>query len=152
VNDLSNTILIVDDNDDDVYALRRTLRKAGIANPQQVMTNGQEAVNYLSGTGQYSDRQSFPLPFLVFLDLKMPVRDGFEVLTWMREQPLLSGIVVVILTGSDEVKDHQRAYSLGARSYLVKPPSISDLAQLIQSMESYWLRSSDTSPLLPSKS
>ena len=149
MSELSKTILIVDDNDDDVYALKRTLKKANITNPQQLAMNGQDAVDYLSGAGKFSDRQAFPLPFIVFLDLKMPLRDGFEVLAWMREQPALSGIVVVVLTGSDEIKDHQRAYSLGARSYLVKPPTPADLERLMQSMESYWLRSSGTSPLLP---
>lgn len=148
MNEVTHTILIVDDSEDDVYAIRRALKKANIVNPQQVVVHGQEAVDYLSGSGKFSNRSQFPLPFIIFLDLKMPIRDGFEVLTWIREQPALSGIVVVILTGSDEVKDHQRAYSLGARSYLVKPPKQSDLEQLVQSMESYWLRASDKGPVV----
>src|SRR4051794_15355706 len=83
---LSNTILVVDDNEDDVFALRRALKKANIANPQQIAIHGQDAVDYLSGKGKYADRAQFPLPFLIFLDLKMPFRDGFEVLTWLRTQ------------------------------------------------------------------
>ena len=144
----SNTILLVDDNDDDVFALRRALQKANTANPQQVVTNGRDAVAYLGGTGKYADRSQYPLPFLVFLDLKMPLLDGFEVLGWMREQPSLAGIVVVVLTGSDELKDHQRAYALGARSYLVKPPTPGDLQQVLQSMDSYWLRGSERGPVV----
>jgi CheY-like chemotaxis protein len=145
---VTSTILIVDDNDDDVYALQRALSKANTANPQQVVTNGREAVAYLEGTGKYVDRAAYPLPFIVFLDLKMPLLDGFEVLTWMRTHPELSGIVVVVLTGSDELRDHQRAYALGARSYLVKPPTPADLHQVLQSMESYWLRGSNRGPLI----
>jgi CheY-like chemotaxis protein len=144
----STTILLVDDNEDDIYALRRALKKANIANPQQVVYNGQGAIDYLSGAPKYADRSQFPLPFMIFLDLKMPIRDGFEVLTWMRERPDLAGIVVVVLSGSDEVRDHQRAYSLGARSYLVKPPTPSDLQSLMQSMESFWLRYEHKSPVV----
>ena len=145
---MTNTILIVDDNEDDIYALKRALKKSNVTNPQQVVTHGREAVDYLSGTGKFADRSQFPLPCLVFLDLKMPFLDGFEVLTWIRQQPALADIVVVILTGSDEVKDHQRAYALGARSYLVKPPTPLDLQQLLQSMESYWQRYRDTGPVI----
>jgi CheY-like chemotaxis protein len=143
----TNTILIVDDNEDDVFAIRRALRKADVSNPQEVVSNGQLAMDYLAGIGPYSDRARFPLPFIAFLDLKMPFRDGFEVLTWMREQPALSDIVVVVLTGSDEVRDHQRAYSLGARSYLVKPVSATDVQQLFASLESHWMRTSSKSPI-----
>jgi CheY-like chemotaxis protein len=138
VNELTNTILIVDDNEDDVFALRRALKKANIANPQKIVTNGQAAIDYLSGAGQYSDRNQCPLPFLVFLDLKTPFRNGFEVLAWVREQPELSQLAVVILTGSVEEKDHQRADSLGARSFLLKPPTLSDLQTLMQSTQGRW--------------
>ena len=137
---MTNTILIIDDNDDDIFALRRALKKAGVANPQQVVKNGQQAMEYLSGAGKFADREAFPLPVLAFIDLKMPFMDGFELLTWIRTQPALASIVLVVLTGSDEVRDHQRAYSLGARSYLVKPPSSVDLQNLIHSLESLWLR------------
>jgi CheY-like chemotaxis protein len=147
VRPVTNTILIVDDNEDDVFAIRRALRKAEVSNPQQIVSNGQLAMDYLAGIGPYSDRTKFPLPFIVFLDLKMPFRDGFDVLTWMRDQPALSDIVVVVLTGSDEVRDHQRAYSLGARSYLVKPASAADVQQLFLSLESRWMRASSKSPV-----
>src|SRR5688500_7828657 len=140
MNELTPTILLVDDNDDDLFALRRAVKKAGIANPQQVVTDGQQAIDYLAGAGRFADRGQFPLPFLVFLDLKMPFRGGFEVLGWIREQPALASMVVIVLTGSDETKDHQRAYALGARSYLVKPPQPADLRAIMESMESFWNR------------
>jgi CheY-like chemotaxis protein len=147
VNDLSNTILLVDDNEDDVYALKRALKKAGIANPIRVVTDGQQALDYLTGVGEYAKREQHPIPFIVFLDLKLPYFDGFEVLTRMRQEPALNSVIVVILTGSDETKDHQRAYALGARSYLVKPPTASDVLQLMESMQSYWTRDRETGPI-----
>lgn len=147
---LSDTILIVEDNDDDVFALQRALKKTNTANPQRVLANGREAVAYLSGAGACADRSRHPLPFIVFLDLKMPLMDGFEVLTWWRDQPELKAIVVVVLTGSDELRDHQRAYALGARSYLVKPPGAAELQQLLRSLESYWQRYGERSPLITS--
>lgn len=113
-----------------------------------VLKNGQEAVNYLSNEGKYTDKASNPLPFVIFLDLKLPYLDGFEVLTWIRQQPQLRPIVVVVLTGSDETRDHQKAYALGARSYLVKPPEPKDISQFINSMASYWGRSGDLWPVV----
>ena len=136
-----STILLVEDNDDDVFAMKRALIKGQIMNPLQVATNGQMALDYLSGAGKYADRQSFPLPFIVFLDLKLPYLGGFEVLTWMRQQPALDSIVVVILTSSDEEKDHQRAYSLGAKNYLVKPPTPKDLTEVLTSLKDVQLTS-----------
>lgn len=137
---IGNTILLVEDDRDDVFIFQRALEKAKIANPVVVVTNGQEAVDYLAHQGQYADQQQRTLPFIIFLDLKLPYLDGFEVLTWIRQQPQLQSIVVVVLTGSDETRDHQRAYTLGARSYLVKPPQANDIRQLIDSMASYWGR------------
>jgi CheY-like chemotaxis protein len=146
VNELTNTILIVDDNEDDVFALRRALKKASIANPQHVVTNGQSALDYLSGAGPYADRNQFPLPFLAFLDLKTPLRDGFEVLAWIRQQPELSEIAVVILTGSVEEKDHKRADTLGAHSFLLKPPTQLDLQTLMRSTPGKWLMDTQVAP------
>jgi CheY-like chemotaxis protein len=147
MNGTNKTILLVEDNEDDVFMFRRVLKKALIANPVQVVTDGQQAIDYLSGTDGFSDRAKFPLPFLVFLDLKLPYRDGFEVLAWMRQQRSLNSVVVVILTGSDETRDHQQAYALGARSYLVKPPTPEEVRRLMDSMQSYWNREGTGGPV-----
>ena len=130
-------ILVVEDNEDDVFALRRAIKKAGVANPLRVVTDGQEAVDYLAATADPTRQSQHPLPFLVLLDLKLPYRDGFEVLEWIRGQPHLAQMVVVMLTGSDERRDHQRAYSLGARSYLVKPALAEDIRRLLGSLDSH---------------
>ncbi len=135
---LGHTILLVEDDRDDVFIFRRALETARIGNPVEVVTSGQEAVDYLSHEGKYEDSEKYPLPFVIFLDLKLPYLDGFEVLSWIKQQPRLKSIVVVVLTGSDETRDHQKAYALGARSYLVKPPQAKDIRQFIDSMTSYW--------------
>ena len=132
------TILLVEDDPDDVFIFQRALVAANVLNPVVVVTDGQAAVEYLSHQGEYADPKKYPRPFVIFLDLKLPYLDGFEVLTWIRKQPYLESVVVVVLSGSDENRDHQRAYALGARSYLVKPPSGDEIREFMDSMVSYW--------------
>lgn len=105
-------------------------------------------MDYLSHEGVYTDQEKYPAPFVIFLDLKLPYLDGFEVLTWIRQQPALRPIVVVVLTGSDETRDHQKAYALGARSYLVKPPQAEHILQFMESMRSYWGRPGSAWPVI----
>jgi CheY-like chemotaxis protein len=113
--------LLVEDNEDDVFFMQRALQQAGIHNPLHVVRNGEEAIEYLSGQNQFSDREQHPLPGMVFLDLKMPGVNGFEVLKWMREHAL--NMPVAVLTSSPEEIDRQRAGELGADCYLLKPPT-----------------------------
>lgn len=145
--DLIQPILLVEDDRDDVFIFNRAVKEARIANPVVVVTNGQEAKDYLSHSGLYADQKIYPLPFVIFLDLKLPYLDGFEVLTWIRQQPSLQSVVVVVLTGSDESRDHQKAYTKGARSYIVKPPKADDLLHFVDSMASYWGRPGMTWPV-----
>jgi len=128
-------ILQVEDSEDDVFMMKRVLKKAGVENPVRVAWNGQEAVDYLEAALDPARREANPLPFLVLLDLKLPYRDGFEVLEWIRTQPGLADLMVVMLTGSGEARDRQRALALGARAYLVKPATIDDMRRLIASLE-----------------
>ena len=132
------TILLVEDDDDDVFLFKRALKTAQVGNPVNVVTDGRAAIEYLSSAAQGSDPEKYPLPLVTFLDLKMPNVDGFEVLNWIRTQPALSSAVVVVLTGSNQPRDHQRAYALGARSYLVKPAKPEEIRQFIDSMGSRW--------------
>ena len=113
--------LLVEDNEDDVFFMERAFQQAGVHNPLHVVKNGEEAIEYLSGQNQFSDRQEHPLPDLIFLDLKMPGVNGFEVLKWMRAQSV--NIPVAILTSSPEDIDRERARELGAECYLLKPPT-----------------------------
>jgi FOG: CheY-like receiver len=113
--------LLVEDNEDDVFFMQRAFQQAGVHNPVHVVRNGEEAIDYLSGQNQFSNRQEHPLPDLIFLDLKMPGVNGFEVLKWMRAQSV--NIPVAILTSSPEDIDRERARELGAECYLLKPPT-----------------------------
>ncbi len=133
--DLSPTLLLVEDNDDDVFAMRRALEKGRVMNPLQVVTDGKQAVEYLGGAGIYANRDQFPLPSLIFLDLKLPYVSGFEILEWIHTQPQLASVVVVVLTGSAETRDQEKAYRLGARSYLVKPPKAEVLNAILASLK-----------------
>ena len=130
-------ILLVEDNDDDVSLIERAFRKAQIENRVVVVNDGDEALSYLNGEGVYADRVAHPLPSLVLLDLKMPRRNGFEVLSWIRSQPGLKDLQVVILTGSLEKKDVSRASELGANSFLIKPVTFERLVAIVLAMKGY---------------
>lgn len=132
-------ILLVEDNEDDVFLTEMALKQAGCENPLLVVTDGQEAVDYLSGTGQFADREKFPFPSLILLDLKLPYRTGLEVLQWMREQRQLPGTFVAVLTSSNEPSDLKKAYDLGAKTYLVKPPTPQMLYDIIKQFKLDWL-------------
>lgn len=130
-------ILLVDDNPHDVILLRLACRRVGIIDPIRLVKNGLEAVRYLKGEGIYTDRHAYPAPTLMLLDLRMPHTSGFEVLRWVRQQPWLDHLVVVVMTGSLETADVQKAYDLGANSYLLKPSKFSDLVKITQALKSY---------------
>jgi len=124
-------VLYAEDEDNDAYLMQRAFTKAGVSNPLQVVVDGDEAIQYLSGTGQFSDRTRYPLPCLLLLDLNLPRQSGLEVLEWVRSQPSLQSMPVVILTSSSQDRDIGSAYSLGANGYLVKPPSSEKLIELV---------------------
>jgi len=145
---INNAILLVEDDDDDVFLFQRTLKTAGINNPVNVVTDGRAAIDYLTAAAHDEDPERYPLPFIIFLDLKMPNVDGFEVLSWIRSQPSLSSTVVVVLTGSNQPQDHRRAYALGARSYLVKPAKAEEIRQFIESMGNRWPQNQGASPVM----
>jgi CheY-like chemotaxis protein len=132
------TILVVEDTEDDVFFLKRALREADVANPVQVVIDGQQALDYLDGKGEYADREQYPLPFLVLLDLKLPYVMGLEVLKWIRERPELNEVLVAVLTSSQQDSDVEETRRLGGNYYLVKPPSRQKLVELIRSFGHLW--------------
>ena len=133
------SILIVEDHPNDTLLLQRTFQHLPLRRPPHAVNNGEAAIAYLDGREPFANRDEFPLPTLIFLDLKLPGISGFEVLTWLRQQPRFTRAQVVVLTGSRKSLDVYRAYELGASSYLVKPVSPQDLAGLAQSLHLPWL-------------
>lgn len=123
----TETLLLVEDNPDDIFLMRRALKKSGLELPVHIVTDGKQALDYLSGFGHYADRQHFPRPAWVFLDLKLPYFNGFEVFEWIRSDADNQDLDVVILTSSPEERDKETATRLGARAYLVKPPTTESL-------------------------
>jgi CheY-like chemotaxis protein len=126
-------ILLVEDDENDVFFMERAMAKANLDSPIHVARDGQEALDYLAGNGRYADRSSYPLPRCIFLDLKLPFINGFEILEWIRNQPNLAHISVLILTSSPEECDRERAGQLGAKAYLVKPPTPQMLREALKS-------------------
>jgi CheY-like chemotaxis protein len=138
---MSNTcILQVEDEAHDVFLLQRAFIQAGIANPVQVATDGQMAIDYLGGLGRFADRGKYPLPGLVLLDLKLPRRSGREVLEWIRSQPGLNRIVVIVFTSGQYVGDVSLAYELGASSFIIKPVNFSQYVEIARLLKGWWLR------------
>lgn len=133
------TILLAEDNSDDVWIMQRAVKAAGIACPLQVVENGREAVNYLSGLGKYTDRTKYPLPSLVLLDIKMPYLSGLEVLKWLRTESAAPALLAVFLTSSSDRRDVEAAYRFGANAYLVKPSELAKLTEMLKSMEEFLL-------------
>ena len=142
------TLLLAEDLEDDVFIMRRALKAAGILNPLAAVPDGRELCAYLRGSGQYEDRSAFPMPFLIFLDLKMPYMDGFECLELIAKSPELRQIPVVVLTSSAQEKDQCRAYKSGARTYMVKPPGPRDLLAIVASLAPHFLGKYGHSPFL----
>jgi CheY-like chemotaxis protein len=127
----AKTILLVEDDENDVFFFRRALSKVGLDLPFRLVTDGEQAMQYLNGDGKYSDRTAHPLPDIIFLDLKLPYLSGIEVLEYIQKQPALGKIDVIVLTSSPEERDRSRAFELGAKEYLVKPAAPKTLQQIL---------------------
>ena len=133
------SVLLVEDDLNDIFLVKRAFKIARIHNPLQVVTDGQEAIQYLRGDGKYADRAAFPLPKLIVMDTKMPRKTGFEVLEWVKgdDRPLRR-IPIVIVSSSDNPTDINRAYELGANAYMVKPVDYRAVEHLFNAITQYW--------------
>ena len=132
-------ILLVEDSQFDVELLQHAFRKAGLSRPMHVVRDGVDAMSYLLGIGEYVDRQTYPAPNILIIDLNMPRFNGLELLTWLRTQPDLQHLLVVVLTGTGRQHDIDIAYRMGAKSYLVKPTQADEFQSLINSFYDYWI-------------
>jgi CheY-like chemotaxis protein len=128
-----HTILLVEDNEDEVFMMQRAFRKANILNPLQVAIDGIEAVDYLEGRGKFADRGKFAFPSVVFMDLNLPKKGGLEVLEYVKKQPLLKRVVINILSSSTRPADIESAALLGANAYFIKPSRIEKFQELVVS-------------------
>ncbi len=145
MNDMG-TILLAEDREDDIILIQRAFRVGGIRYPLMVVRDGEEAIAYLSGAGRYANRELYPIPALLLLDLTLPVTDGFEVLRWIRTQPDLKDLLVIVLTASDKIRDVNQAYRLGAYSFLVKSEDFRDAVAFAKAISEYWLKVKKQAP------
>jgi len=139
---MAKTILLAEDSPDDVILFLEVMRRSGLRNPVIVVHDGAEAIAYLKGNGKFADRNQYPLPAILMLDLRMPRMDGFHVLEWIHTQPRLHEMLVVVLSHYGETEDIRRAYALGAHSFLTKPFTHNDLLNLAGHFDGNWERSS----------
>jgi CheY-like chemotaxis protein len=128
-------ILLVDDDENDTFLLKKAFGRAGLNHPVQVLSDGMACIRYLARETPYTDRDTFPLPAIVLLDLRLPIRNGLDVLRWIREQPQLRDLCVVILTGSVHENDESLALQLGANSVMSKPLGFANAVELCRSIE-----------------
>jgi len=133
------TILMVEDDANDILLTQRAFMQASLVNPLRIVRDGEEAIHYLGGPATYADRSRYPLPSLILLDLKLPKKSGLEVLEFLRAQPSLKQTPVIVLTSSQESSDIERAYALGANSYLLKPVGFDGLLEMVKAIGMYWV-------------
>jgi DNA-binding response OmpR family regulator len=143
---MNQTVLLVEDDENDVFFMQRAFREAAIVTSLNVVNDGREAIDYFSGSGKYNDRQSYPIPCLMLMDLKLPYVLGLDVLKWVRSHAEFKSVIVVVLTSSRQDADIERAYSLGANSYLVKPPDVHQLVAMVKRIKEYWIEMNQVGP------
>src|SRR5688500_17760555 len=143
------TVVIAEDNEDDSALLERALAAIACEHRVRVVHSGKEALDYLRGDGEYEDREAFPFPDVMLLDLKMPRVSGLEVLTWLSKHPECSVLPTIVFSCSAMESDIQRAYALGASAYFVKPIAFDELKEILRSTFLFWGKC--VKPPLPQK-
>ncbi len=143
---MSKTILLVEDNKDDVFLTQRALKKSNISNEVVVATDGIEALEYLFGTGKYNGRDLSRMPVVILLDLNMPRMGGLQVLQKIRENHLTRLLPVVILTASKEEADIIESYKLGTNAYVRKPVDFVQFSEAIRQLGLFWLVVNESPP------
>ena len=132
-------LMIVEDNPDDIFFIKRAFLRLNVGNPLLLLRDGEQAIEYLSGAGDFNDRGKYPIPIFMLLDLKLPRVSGFEVLRWLRSRESeISLIPVIVLTSSSNPSDINKAYRFGANSYITKPNKPEELVSLFKIMNVYW--------------
>lgn len=135
----SQSVLLVEDNEDDIYFMRRAFSQTHTGHALTVVSDGREAIKYLAGEDQYKDRLQYPVPRMLLLDLKLPLVSGIDVLRWIRKESPFRHLVVVIFSSSNQESDIESAYRAGANSYLVKTPLAENFSKTVELIYGYWL-------------
>jgi CheY-like chemotaxis protein len=135
----NHRVLLVEDNPDDIFFIQRMFRKKGLDQCLRILTDGQQAMDYLGASGPFEDRGANPLPELVLLDLQLPYYTGLQILDWLKSRPELSELPVIILSSSTQKSDIETAISLGARSYHVKPSNPEELSGFVDTLREKYL-------------
>jgi CheY-like chemotaxis protein len=131
-------LLIAEDSQDDAFFLHRAIEKTDAPITPRFVSDGEEVIEYLSGKNHFADREKYPMPALIILDIEMPRKSGLEVLRWLKSHDALRKMPVVMLSSSDRQEDVERAYSLGANAYMVKPLGSARLRELVRAIDTYW--------------
>lgn len=139
-------VLLVEDSEDDAILMRHAFDDLRPSRPFHWVNNGNEAILYLCGHRQYSDRARYPMPALMLLDLKLPMQNGFEVLRWLRSYPAFATLPVIVLSDCLDDRIVRRAYELGANSFLSKPHATQRRRELVHALHHYWLSVNVTAP------
>jgi CheY-like chemotaxis protein len=143
--DKRQTILIVDDSENDIFLMHRAFKKAEFDCPLREVYDGEQAIAYLAGEGAYNDRNDYPMPSIVLLDLNMPKKNGFDVLAWARAQAKFKRLSIIVMTASMRPDDVERAFDLGASSFLLKPSNTTALTAMVQCLRD-WSRQNHFPP------
>ena len=133
-------VLVVEDSPNDVLLLQRAFSKGGPDVPLHFARDGQEALDYLGGANHFVDRNLYPLPTLLLVDLKLPGIDGFDIIKWVRKQPGFNDLRIVVLSSSNEPSDISRAHELGANAYHVKPNDPNAFIGMVEGLRTYWAK------------
>ena len=143
-------MLVVEDSENDALLIQRQLRINGVTNPITVLSSGDEAIVYLSGVGKYANRNAYPLPFVILLDLKLPgSTDGLALLRWTRSTRGLEDMLIIVISELEDAGVIREAYRLGANSYIMKPANGEEIRNLLRGFSRYWRyksQSADASP------
>ena len=135
-----DTVLVVEDNADDIVLFEKACAKAHTTFIRHIVGTGGHAIGYLSGVGKYADRSVYPMPGLIILDLKLPDISGFEVLRWIRLEPTVARLPVIIFSGSAFQTDITQAYAAQADAYIAKPLEVSTFVEIVRALEDVWLK------------
>lgn len=150
-------VLVADDSESDIFFLLRAFAASKVKNPVYVVRSGAEAMEYLAGERKFSDRDRYPFPKIVFLDLKMPAPDGLEVLRWKQHRFDFDGVLWVAMSNFDSVRTINEAYAAGANTFLAKPLDAADVENLVEAFNEHWLIGDgaqseiDSSTLVPAR-